>query len=1148
MKSGRYKVLIFLLSFYQFVFSQTEQSTDLWLPLSASVSQNYWWGGMLGDSAKFKDRNYHPLKMDVALVLGGKTSSFFGGLRLGFSHISGKYSEEKIISKIAKKESTITSSKPIQFNNFLIGLGGYDNAASKWSFTGYHLDLGFGKARYGDVSKTSYMIRLALFFVKSEYFQVQVDNTFVGGFGGESYFLSGIGINLNLPALYPIEYVVKQAKLKKIEEQRLVTEKAEKERLEAKSLADQKAEDERIRQKLLAAQNAEIERRKKEEERQERERFASERAEKERIEREGVPNLVTSFTFSDQESFLQNNIIDAGENAELIVTVHNKRLNKTGTGYDVRLKIESDNSSINFIKEHAVGDIKPDDSKVIKIPLKVGIEIKGDDATFTINTLEKMNPAQPKSIQIPIAKLEKPQLAITNVDLNDAGGHAIGNGNGIAETGETIELIALVKNEGVGRALNANLELISVPSGIEKIASIERLGDIGVGKIVKGKVVISIPRTYTSSKLEYKIKVSEIRGVGTGEFSKSIDVKKQEAALVFNYVAPTKTLTNNSSVSIQIIPQNEGKLTAKNVFLKVSSRNPKVELLNNKVPIGTINPGENASPYSITISLPRIFSENSITLDIELTQDDFQPYRESKTLPVILLKPELKVITQERRTIQQGERGTLEISVTNTGSLAAEDVTLTVKTDKLVIDDKTKTFGKLSIGTTSELWRLPFTLTRRVPPGPLSIFIEIKERDFPMSSLTLNYEVIEEAAAVTVIEGEKKQEKPVIVQTVGGKPVISITFPKDGQTLTSLPIVFRGSASSGRGIQYISATLNGARFYYSRDDPSAQAKLTATEGQLLDFERDIPETKTGQNEIEVTVYDKENEFTVRKLSFNYLREEKITLITFDQTVDVNTNIPELKFVNPDAIAIVLGIEKYRDIIDKASYAKEDVAVFREYAIKILGIPDDKNNLYFKVDEEVTKAEFEKLFTGDSWISRRVKPNSDVYIYYAGHGASHDKTPYIIPYDGDPNYPSQTGFSLDRLYEELSELNVKSITVFIDACFSGTTRENKMLLADARHGMIVVNNPALRSGKITVFTGSTGNQISSSYPEKKHGLFTYYLLKGIRGGADNNGDKSLTVEELENYIVSNVKNTAGLLDREQTPQVHSKDKQRIIVKY
>lgn len=172
----------------------------------------------------------------------------------------------------------------------------------------------------------------------------------------------------------------------------------------------------------------------------------------------------------------------------------------------------------------------------------------------------------------------------------------------------------------------------------------------------------------------------------------------------------------------------------------------------------------------------------------------------------------------------------------------------------------------------------------------------------------------------------------------------------------------------------------------------------------------------------------------------------------------------------------------------------------------------------------------------------------MYIYYAGHGAPHDKTPYIIPYDGDPNYPSQTGFSLDRLYEELSELNVKSITVFIDACFSGTTRENKMLLADARPAVIVVESPALRSEIMTVFTGSTGNQISSSYPAKKHGLFTYYLLKGIRGEADNNGDKSLTVEELENYIVSNVKNTAGLLDREQTPQVHSKDKQRIIVKY
>jgi glutaredoxin len=87
-----------------------------------------------------------------------------------------------------------------------------------------------------------------------------------------------------------------------------------------------------------------------------------------------------------------------------------------------------------------------------------------------------------------------------------------------------------------------------------------------------------------------------------------------------------------------------------------------------------------------------------------------------------------------------------------------------------------------------------------------------------------------------------------------------------------------------------------------------------------------------------------------------------------------------------------------------------------------------------------------------------------------------------------------------------------------------------------------------SDKITVFAAASGDQISCGYPEKKHGLFTYFLLKGLRGDADKNKDNSLTIEELEEYIVNNVRKTAGTLDREQTPQVFAKDKTRVIIKY
>ena len=182
------------------------------------------------------------------------------------------------------------------------------------------------------------------------------------------------------------------------------------------------------------------------------------------------------------------------------------------------------------------------------------------------------------------------------------------------------------------------------------------------------------------------------------------------------------------------------------------------------------------------------------------------------------------------------------------------------------------------------------------------------------------------------------------------------------------------------------------------------------------------------------------------------------------------------------------------------------------------------------------------------VDKRVKSSSDIFVYFAGHGAPDIKKgeAYLIPYDGDPNYPSQTGYSINKIYEKLNTLGAKSTTVFLDACFSGANRESEMLLADARPIFIEVEESAV--GDATVFSASGGKEISSAWPEKKHGLFSYYLMKGMQGIADTNKDNKLTVEELGNYIKENVSETAGMLDREQTPELQTNAKNRVLVKY
>ncbi|BCB96058.1 hypothetical protein JZK55_09800 [Dissulfurispira thermophila] len=76
---------------------------------------------------------------------------------------------------------------------------------------------------------------------------------------------------------------------------------------------------------------------------------------------------------------------------------------------------------------------------------------------------------------------------------------------------------------------------------------------------------------------------------------------------------------------------------------------------------------------------------------------------------------------------------------------------------------------------------------------------------------------------------------------------------------------------------------------------------------------------------------------------------------------------------------------------------------------------------------------------------------------------------------------------------------------------------------------------LISGKINVLAASTGSQISSDYDSVKHGLFTYFLLRGMRGEADKNENGMIELGELYDYVKTSVSEKASLeLNRDQTP--------------
>lgn len=297
--------------------------------------------------------------------------------------------------------------------------------------------------------------------------------------------------------------------------------------------------------------------------------------------------------------------------------------------------------------------------------------------------------------------------------------------------------------------------------------------------------------------------------------------------------------------------------------------------------------------------------------------------------------------------------------------------------------------------------------------------------------------------------------------------------------------------------------------------------------------------KLGKNPVTLRVTDVNDNVTMR--SFMVLRDEiapetQFSDVDFPAATSART---------PQGIAVVIGIEDYRHA-PNAPHAVNDAEIFREYLVKRFGY--DRRNILLRLDEQATKGEFERIFGVNGWLERQVGPKSQVTVYYSGHGSPDigSGTAFLVPHDIDPNYPS-TGYALSDLYARLDALPAASATLVLDACFSGTSRTNEPLLADARPVALEVEE-APPEQDLVVLSAATGSQISSSADDRLHGLFTYYLLKGIQGDADANQDRVLTAGEVGNYVSAHVPSDARRMGREQTPVLHAADPARVLFRY
>lgn len=244
----------------------------------------------------------------------------------------------------------------------------------------------------------------------------------------------------------------------------------------------------------------------------------------------------------------------------------------------------------------------------------------------------------------------------------------------------------------------------------------------------------------------------------------------------------------------------------------------------------------------------------------------------------------------------------------------------------------------------------------------------------------------------------------------------------------------------------------------------------------------------------------------------------------DKPVEDIRTIPDFKLMpRPNDLAIIIGIENYQGL-PKSDYSKSDAGIMKDY-LKALGFQE--RNIDFVTDEKATKSKIETVIEG--WLPNKVKKDSRIIVYYSGHGAPEPKTgdAYIVPYDGDPNYLEITGYPLKRLYDKLGKLQVAEVIVLLDSCFSGAG--GRSVLAKGARPLVMMTEGLVLSQNMAVLSATQGTQISTSSPEKGHGVFTYYFLKALKEGKKD-------IAEIYEYIKPLVEDDAKQLNVQQSPSI------------
>lgn len=234
-------------------------------------------------------------------------------------------------------------------------------------------------------------------------------------------------------------------------------------------------------------------------------------------------------------------------------------------------------------------------------------------------------------------------------------------------------------------------------------------------------------------------------------------------------------------------------------------------------------------------------------------------------------------------------------------------------------------------------------------------------------------------------------------------------------------------------------------------------------------------------------------------------------------------------------AVIVGVAdyKYDTYINDLPYTLNNTRAMYNFLTSREGGCVPSKNICYLTDSKATRANIIRMA---KLLFAKAKEGDRVIFYYAGHGGEG----YVTPYDYN-GYVETTIFYSD-IKAIFKAARCKTKLLFMDSCFSGGIKTPK----SRNRGSSNIYRDTDKNMNIAVMSACKANEFSWQTSTYEMGIFTHFLIKGLSGAANSDGNKYVTIKELYYYVYEQVTRETQYFEYLQTPELFGKFDLRLIV--